>query len=316
MTDILKDPALDFNGFFNQMRQALQSAQDKGKSGWDTCPAGNLYSGLRKALLEGRFVDAANYCLFLQRRANTGFQFVELEKLVTQHEKVSTQEDTIRLANVTIAQHEKTIRALREGDKYTGEDIAEIIANAERQGRIEGANAKAREMTEGLRKAGIKHGMYQSGFDQEIWEYGVLRARMGPLSEEKPRTAAEIDKMDAEEQERASQLRRENPMQGRRNDELLKEACGHGMSMSVVGEVAELVSPAKGYITVTRVGNEVTTTVEVDGTPDMVGAVMVQIAEALGNNEPAYGVQLDTSIDPAFGVDCGEMMSNSNRRSR
>lgn len=232
-----------------------------------------------------------------------------VESVQTIKDQVATKDDTIRLANITISQHEQTIRALREGDKYTGDDIAEIIANAERQGRIEGANAKAREMTEGLRKAGIKHGMYQSGFGQEIWKYGVLCVRMGPLSEEKPRTAAEIDKMDAEEQERASQLRREDPMQGRRNDELLKEACGHGMSLSMVGEVAELVSPAKGYITVTRVGNEVTTTAEVDGTPDMVGAVMVQIAEALGNNYPAHNV--DVTIDgPADHETLQKLMSD------
>lgn len=246
MTDILKDPALDFNGFFNQMRQALQSAQDKGKSGWDTCPTVNLFKGLRSSLISGNFVDAANYCLFLQRRSEEGFNFFELDEMVERQRLVAAKDDTIRLANITISQHEETIRALREGDKYTGEDISRIIAEAQ-----------------------------QDGYDKAQRDFNNCP----------------------------------DPMQGRRNDELLKEACGHGMSLSMVGEVAELVSPAKGYITVTRVGNEVTTTAEVDGTPDMVGAVMVQIAEALGNNYPAHNV--DVTIDgPADHETLQKLMSD------
>lgn len=219
MTDIIKDPALDFNGFCNQMRQKLQRAQDLGKSGWDTCPASNLYSGLRKALMEGRFVDAANYSLFLQRRAAEGVQFLELENLTSICDQSTVKDDTIRLANVTIAQHEETIRALREG---------------------------------------------------------------------------------------------ENPMQGRRNDELLNAALINGaswQSAQIVGEVAELKSSAKGYITVTRVGKEVTTTAEVEGDEQTVASVLTQIAYGLGN-EPAV---------ENYDVDCEDdaiRLDTSNERNR
>lgn len=254
MTDIIKDPALDFNGFFNQMRQALQAAQDKGKSGWDTCPNMDLYRGLRAALLKGDFVDAANYALFLQRRAAEGYQFMELENLVAQHDAMMTQQDTIRLANITIAQHEETIRALREGDKYTGEDISRIIANAQREG------------------------------------YQQAKRDLSP-----------------------------DPMQGRRNDELLKHAIDGSMQMAVFGEVAEQTANTTGYITVTRVGNEVTTTAEIEGPAENVRQTLVDIAYALGNGPTPMEIEnsdVSTSCDPAFGVDVGEVLANSQARGR
>lgn len=114
MTDIIKEPALNFNGFYDQARQKLQAAQDLGKKGWDTCPVLNLQKGAIKAIEEGHWVDLANYALFMWARGEYGFP-------IAGKEANESLRDALRLANITIEQQHQSIADLKNKGSQTPE---------------------------------------------------------------------------------------------------------------------------------------------------------------------------------------------------
>lgn len=167
MTDIIKEPALNFNGFYDQARQKLQAAQHRGKSGWDTRSVENLQKGALKAIEEGHWVDLANYALFMWARGEYGFP-------IAGKEANESLRDALRLANITIEQQHQSIADLKEAN-------SEALNTAHTY-----YSTEISRLVDGMNKVGIKHGTFTTSTGVNLWEFGEPRVSMGRVPEVEP----------------------------------------------------------------------------------------------------------------------------------